>query len=233
MGNLEQDNQKKLGELKHLAVVMDGNRRWARKNGILEKIGYLHGAKTIQKIIEVCIDEGITNLTLFAFSTENWQRPQEEITYLFNLLEKYLDTSLESFLSNDVKFRAIGDLSRLDRNLLTKIRSFEEQTKLCNKLCVNVAISYGAKDEIIRAVNRTLEKGLPITEQNIQNNLDLNVDVDLLLRVGNAQRISNFLLWQCAYAEIFFSDTLFPGLTKRECKKIIKNFKKRERTFGK
>ncbi|RDU61349.1 polyprenyl diphosphate synthase [Helicobacter sp. MIT 14-3879] len=222
-----------MNTLKHLAVVMDGNRRWARKNGILEKIGYLHGAKTIQKIIEVCIEEGITNLTLFAFSTENWQRPQEEIEYLFNLLEKYLDSSLESFLRNRVRFRAIGDLKRIDKGIYQKIRDFEETTKDCNKLCVNVAISYGAKDEIVRSIKRITEKGLPVTEENIQANLDLSQDVDLLLRVGNAQRISNFLLWQCAYAEIFFSDTLFPGLTKKECKKIIANFKKRERTFGK
>ena len=222
-----------MGELKHLAVVMDGNRRWARKNGILEKIGYLHGAKTIQKIIEVCIDEGITNLTLFAFSTENWQRPQDEISYLFNLFEKYLDSSLNSFMKNEVRFRAIGDLSKIDERLRDKILDFEKKTMECGKLCVNVAVSYGAKDEIVRAVRRLLEQGLEVSEENIQANLDLSVDVDLLLRVGNARRISNFLLWQSAYAEICFSDTLFPGLTKRECKKIIKDFRKRERTFGK
>lgn len=212
---------------------MDGNRRWARKNGILEKIGYLHGTKTIQKIIEVCIDEGIKNLTLFAFSTENWQRPKDEVEYIFNLFEKYLDSSLDSFMKNDVRFRAIGDLSKLDSKLLSKIKGFESKTLENTRLCVNVAISYGAKDEIVRAVRRVLEKGLEVNEANIQANLDLSEDVDLLLRVGNAKRISNFLLWQCAYAEIFFSDTLFPGLTKREFKRIIKDFKSRKRTFGK
>ncbi|RDU73388.1 di-trans,poly-cis-decaprenylcistransferase [Helicobacter aurati] len=222
-----------MNTLKHLAVVMDGNRRWARKNGILEKIGYLHGAKTVQKIIELCIEEGITNLTLFAFSTENWQRPQEEITYLFELLEKYLENNLERFITNEVRFRAIGNLEHINSRLRQKIQNAENMTKNCMKLCVNVAISYGAKDEIVRSVKRVIDKGLTINEENIQANLDLTQDVDLLLRVGNAQRISNFLLWQCAYAEIFFSDTLFPGLTKKECKKIIKDFKKRERTFGK
>ncbi|MWV61192.1 di-trans,poly-cis-decaprenylcistransferase [Helicobacter saguini] len=222
-----------MNTLGHLAVVMDGNRRWARKNGILEKIGYLHGTKTIQKIIEVCIDEGIKNLTLFAFSTENWQRPKDEVEYIFNLFEKYLDSSLDSFMKNDVRFRAIGDLSKLDSKLLSKIKGFESKTLENTRLCVNVAISYGAKDEIVRAVRRVLEKGLEVNEANIQANLDLSEDVDLLLRVGNAKRISNFLLWQCAYAEIFFSDTLFPGLTKREFKRIIKDFKSRKRTFGK
>ncbi|GAB0173492.1 polyprenyl diphosphate synthase [Helicobacter trogontum] len=222
-----------MNELRHLAVVMDGNRRWARKNGILEKIGYLHGANTIQKVIEVCIEEGIRNLTLFAFSTENWQRPQEEVDYLFKLLKKYLDESLEKFLKNDVRFRAIGQLDRLDQNLLRNIIEFEEQTKHCKTLCVNVAISYGAKDEIVRAVKKVIDKNLDITEENITANLDISEDVDLLLRVGSASRISNFLLWQCAYAEIFFSKTLFPGLTKKECKKIIDDFKQRKRTFGK
>lgn len=222
-----------MNELKHLAVVMDGNRRWARKNGILEKIGYLHGANTIQKIIEICIEEGIKHLTLFAFSTENWQRPQEEIDYLFNLLKKYLNESLDRFLSNDVRFKAIGQLDRLNENLYKDITDFEEKTRHCKTLCVNVAISYGAKDEIVRAIKKMIEKKLPITEENITANLDISEDVDLLLRVGSASRISNFLLWQCAYAEIFFSKTLFPGLTKKECKKIINDFKQRERTFGK
>lgn len=222
-----------MNELRHLAVVMDGNRRWARKNGILEKIGYLHGANTIQKVIEVCIEEGIKHLTLFAFSTENWQRPQEEIDYLFKLLKKYLDESLERFLSNDVRFRAIGQLDKLSQDLRNDIANFEEQTRHCKTLCVNVAISYGAKDEIVRAVKRVVDKKLEITEENISANLDISEDVDLLLRVGSASRISNFLLWQCAYAEIFFSKTLFPGLTKKECKRIIDDFKQRERTFGK
>ncbi|AQQ58805.1 polyprenyl diphosphate synthase [Helicobacter bilis] len=222
-----------MNELRHLAVVMDGNRRWARKNGILEKIGYLHGANTIQKVIEVCIEEGIKHLTLFAFSTENWQRPQEEIDYLFKLLKKYLDESLERFLSNDVRFRAIGQLDKLSQDLRKDIADFEEQTRHCKTLCVNVAISYGAKDEIVRAVKRVVDKKLEITEENISANLDISEDVDLLLRVGSASRISNFLLWQCAYAEIFFSKTLFPGLTKKECKRIIDDFKQRERTFGK
>ncbi len=222
-----------MNELKHLAVVMDGNRRWAKKNGILEKIGYLHGANTVQKVIEVCIEEGITQLTLFAFSTENWQRSQEEIDYLFNLLKKYLDESLERFLHNDVRFRAIGEFSKLSEELRNDIANFEEQTKHCKKLCVNVAISYGARDEIVRAAQKVVARGLPITEENITAHLDISENVDLLLRVGSASRISNFLLWQCAYAEIFFSKTLFPGLTKKECKRIIDDFRKRKRTFGK
>ncbi|TKX32473.1 polyprenyl diphosphate synthase [Campylobacter aviculae] len=222
-----------MNELKHLAVVMDGNRRWAKAKGFLAKLGYTQGIKTMQKIMEVCVEEGISNLSLFAFSTENWNRPQDEIDFIFELLDRCLDEALEKFEKNNVRLRAIGDLTRLNKSLRDKIALVEERTKHCDLLCVNLAISYGAKDEIIRATRRVLEKGLEINEKNISENLDLPLDVDLMLRVGNAKRLSNFLLWQCAYAEIYFSETLFPGLTKREFKKIIKEYRKRERTFGK
>lgn len=222
-----------MNKLKHLAVVMDGNRRWAKINGFLEKLGYSHGLKTIQRLIEVCIDEEIKELSLFAFSTENWARPKDEIDFIFSLFEKTLDEKLHIFLQNNIKIRIIGNTQMLNERLLTKLENAEQKTKDCDLLCVNIAISYGAKDEIVRSVNRCLDKGLKITEENITQNLDLPLDVDLLLRVGDAKRISNFLLWQCAYAEIHFSNTLFPGLTKREFKSIIKDFYKRERRFGK
>ncbi|HHW4173185.1 TPA: polyprenyl diphosphate synthase [Campylobacter coli] len=222
-----------MNELKHLAVVMDGNRRWAKAKGFLAKLGYSQGVKTMQKLMEACVEEGISNLSLFAFSTENWNRPQDEIEFIFELLDRCLDEALKEFEKNNARLRAIGDLSRLDTHLQEKIALVEEKTKHCDLLCVNLAISYGAKDEIVRSVKRLIEKGLEINEKNISNNLDLPLDVDLMLRVGNAKRLSNFLLWQCAYAEIYFSETLFPSLTKREFKKIIKEFRKRERTFGK
>lgn len=222
-----------MNDLKHLAVVMDGNRRWAKAKGFLAKFGYTQGVKTIQKLMEACVEEGISNLSLFVFSTENWDRPQDEIDFIFELLNRCLDEALKEFEKNNVRLKAIGDLSRLDKNLQEKIALVEEKTKHCDLLYVNLAISYGAKDEIVRSVKRLLEKGLELNEQNISANLDLPLDVDLILRVGNAKRLSNFLLWQCAYAEICFSETLFPGLTKREFKKIVKEFRKRERTFGK
>ncbi|EOZ2160488.1 polyprenyl diphosphate synthase [Campylobacter coli] len=222
-----------MNELKHLAVVMDGNRRWAKAKGFLAKLGYSQGVKTMQKLMEACVEEGISNLSFFAFSTENWNRPQDEIEFIFELLDRCLDEALKEFEKNNVRLRAIGDLSRLDTYLQEKIALVEEKTKHCDLLCVNLAISYGAKDEIVRSVKRLIEKGLEINEKNISDNLDLPLDVDLMLRVGNAKRLSNFLLWQCAYAEIYFSETLFPSLTKREFKKIIKEFRKRERTFGK
>ncbi|EAI9679396.1 di-trans,poly-cis-decaprenylcistransferase [Campylobacter coli] len=222
-----------MNELKHLAVVMDGNRRWAKAKGFLAKLGYSQGVKTMQKLMEACVEEGISNLSLFAFSTENWNRPQDEIEFIFELLDRCLDEALKEFEKNNARLRAIGDLSRLDTHLQEKIALVEEKTKHCDLLCVNLAISYGAKDEIVRSVKRLIEKGLEINETNISDNLDLPLDVDLMLRVGNAKRLSNFLLWQCAYAEIYFSETLFPSLTKREFKKIIKEFRKRERTFGK
>lgn len=222
-----------MNTLKHLAVVMDGNRRWARKNGFLEKLGYKEGLKTIERLMEVCVEEKIEQLSLFAFSTENWKRPQDEIDFIFNLLDKVLDEAKVRFVQNNVRLKAIGDLSRLDENLRQKIALVEELSKDCDLLCVNLAISYGARDEIVRAVQKLVAKGLEINEKNISANLDLSEDVDLMLRVGSAKRLSNFLLWQSSYAEIYFSDTLFPGLTKKEFKNIIKEYRKRERTFGK
>lgn len=222
-----------MNRLNHIAVVMDGNRRWARKNGFLEKIGYSQGVKTIETLMRACVEEKISNLSLFAFSTENWARPKDEVEFIFHLFEKVLDESLHSFVENNIRFRAIGDLSRLDTHLQDKLKNAEILTQNCDLLCVNVAISYGAKDEIVRAAKKLVAQGLEVSEANISANLDLPLDVDLILRVGNAKRLSNFLLWQCAYAEIYFSETLFPSLTKREFKRIIKEYHKRERTFGK
>ncbi|KAA6225611.1 di-trans,poly-cis-decaprenylcistransferase [Campylobacter sp. LR291e] len=221
-----------MNTLNHLAIVMDGNRRWAKAKGFLATVGYSQGVKTMQKLMEVCIDEKISNLTLFAFSTENWKRPKEEIQFIFELLNRCLEDALKEFKKNNIKFHAIGDLTLIDKDIRNKIARLEEDTKDCNLLCVNLAISYGARDEIVRAVKRVLEKNLEINEKNISENLDLCMDVDLMLRVGNAKRLSNFLLWQSSYAEIYFSQTLFPGLTKREFRKIIKEFRQRERTFG-
>lgn len=222
-----------MNELKHLAVVMDGNRRWAKAKGFLAKFGYTRGVKTLQKLMSVCIEEQISQLTLFAFSTENWKRPVDEVEFIFKLLERCLDDALKEFEKNGVRLKAIGDLSRLNEKLKEKIALVEKKTKHCERLCVNLAISYGSRDEIVRAAKRVVEKGLELSEENLSANLDLPLDVDLMLRVGNAKRLSNFLLWQSSYAEICFSETLFPSLTIREFKKIIKEYRKRERTFGK
>lgn len=222
-----------MNELKHLAVVMDGNRRWAKAKGFLAKFGYTRGVKTLQKLMSVCIEEQISQLTLFAFSTENWNRPVDEVEFIFKLLDRCLDDALKEFEKNGIRLKAIGNLSRLDEKLKEKIALVEEKTKHCERLCVNLAISYGSRDEIVRAAKRVVEKGLELSEENLSANLDLPLDVDLMLRVGNAKRLSNFLLWQSSYAEICFSETLFPSLTIREFKKIIKEYRKRERTFGK
>lgn len=222
-----------MNRLNHIAVVMDGNRRWARKNNFLDKLGYSQGLKTIETLLRVCVEEKISNLSLFAFSTENWARPKDEVEFIFHLFEKVLDESLHRFIENNIRLRFIGDLERLDLNLRKKLKNAENSTQNCTLLCVNVAVSYGAKDEIARSVKRLLVQGLEVSEENISANLDLPLDVDLIVRVGNAKRLSNFLLWQCAYAEIYFSQTLFPGLTAREFKRIIKEYHKRERTFGK
>lgn len=221
-----------MNELKHLAIIMDGNRRWARQKALRLDFGYKEGAKKVKELIYWSIEEGIESLTLFAFSTENWQRPLSELNILFKLLDEYLDDNLKSFKKEGIRLKCIGDLSKLKENLQQKICFFEEETKNNKKLKLNLALSYGSKNELIRAIHALLKKGLEINEQNIKNHLDLSLDVDLLLRVGGEKRLSNFLLWQASYAELAFSDTLFPSFSKDEFDKIIAKYKNTKRNLG-
>lgn len=221
-----------INQLNHLAVVMDGNRRWARQNNLLENLGYSKSFEVVKKIFEYCIEEKIPNLTLYAFSTENWSRPKKDIIFIFKLLENAIDNNLQDLIKNNIRLNFIGNLELLDNSLKEKLLKTQFVTKDCSLLCVNIAISYGARDEIVRSVNKLLESKLEINEKNINKYLDIPLDVDLLIRVGGAKRLSNFLLWQCSYAEIYFSDTFFPAFKIDELKNIVKDFKKRKRTFG-
>jgi undecaprenyl diphosphate synthase len=213
---------------------MDGNGRWAKERGLKRTAGHEEGAKTVREITTHCAKVGIEYLTLYAFSTENWSRPKLEVDFLMKLLEKYFKSELPVYLENNIRFRAIGDLTKFSKKLQTTIKNVEEKTKNCTALTQVLALNYGSRDEITRAVKKVVEKNLEMTEQNINQNLDTaNIpDVDLLIRTSGEVRISNYLLWQSAYAEMFFTQTYWPEFTADELDDIISDFHKRERRFG-
>lgn len=218
----------------HIAIIMDGNGRWAKEKGLNRTAGHEEGAKTVREITKYCSDVGIKYLTLYAFSTENWKRPKMEVDFLMRLLDRYLKKELEEYLKNNISFKAIGDLSKFSKNLQKTILSIEEKTSKCTGLKQVLALNYGSKDEIVRAVNKALDKKMEITEKTIQENLDTYYmsDVDMLIRTSGEIRLSNYLLWQSAYAELFFTQTYWPEFSVGELGDMISDFKKRDRRFG-
>lgn len=224
----------KQNSLVNLAIIMDGNGRWAKERGLSRSAGHESGAETIRDITEYCSKHPtIQTLTLYAFSTENWKRPKLEVDFLMKLLEKYLERELETYKKFDIKFETIGDLSKFSNKLRAKIENVKNKTKDNKKLTQILALNYGARDEITRAVNKLLEQDKEITEQNITNALDTPYgDIDLLIRTGGEQRMSNFLLWQSAYSELFFTHTLWPDFTSQELDSIIEKYYKIDRKFG-
>ena len=218
----------------HIAVIMDGNGRWAKEKGLNRTSGHEEGAKVVREITTHCSDLGVKYLTLYAFSTENWNRPKLEVQFLMKLLERYFKSELPIYIKNNVKFKAIGDISKFSQSLKNIIRNTEEKTAHCSGLTQILALNYGSRDEIIRAVKRLNSSNLEVTEQNLNDALDtVNIpDVDLLIRTSGEVRISNFLLWQIAYAEMFFTSTYWPEFNSNELDDIISDFTKRERRFG-
>jgi undecaprenyl diphosphate synthase len=217
----------------HLAIIMDGNGRWAKKRGLKRVEGHKKGAEVVKEITTYCANNPeIDVLTLYAFSTENWKRPKMEVEFLMKLLDNWLKKELNTYIENDVKFETIGDISKFSNSLKKRIEYTKEITKNNKKLTQVLALNYGARDEITRAVKKLINDNKEITPENIQKNLDISRDVDLLIRTSGEIRVSNFLLWQIAYAEMFFTHTLWPDFTSEELEKIIKEFKKRERRFG-
>ena len=211
---------------------MDGNGRWAEKRGLKRVKGHEAGAEVVRGITEFCAaNEEINRLTLYAFSTENWKRPRLEVEFLMKLLEKYLKKELPTYLKNNIKFEPIGDLRVFSQSLQKTIEHVKEATKHCDGLVQSLALNYGSKNEIVRAFNALKDKE-NITEEMLANALDCKEDVDILIRTGGDKRLSNFLLWQAAYAELFFIDTLWPDFSVKELEKIIGKFKKIERRFG-
>ena len=224
-----------MNELKHIAIIMDGNGRWAKKQGFAKRIkGHEEGAKRVREITIFASNYGVKYLTLYAFSTENWKRPQYEIDFLMKLMDIYLKNELKLFLENEVRFETIGDISKLPQKLQDRISYTKEKTKHFKGLTQVLAINYGSRDEIIRAVKRAKEQNIELTEENMNDFLDTAgmPDVDMLIRTGGEQRLSNFLLWQNAYSEFFFTPTLWPEFKPKELEEIIEKYNKIERRFG-
>ena len=222
-----------MNPLNHVAIIMDGNGRWGIKNKNSRNAGHKEGLKTVELIIKNSIDYKIKFLTLYAFSTENWKRPKKEINYLFSLLENFLKNKLINFDKYNIKLKVIGK-KNFSKNLNSLLKKAEIKTKNNKKIQVNLALNYGAKSEIINSVNKLNKNNLKITEKNISSQLyTKNIpDPELLIRTGNTKRLSNFLLWQLSYSEIFFEKKLWPDFTTKDFNKIIRQYKNLKRNFG-
>ncbi|WP_321312841.1 di-trans,poly-cis-decaprenylcistransferase [Halarcobacter sp.] len=218
----------------HIAIIMDGNGRWAKERGLKRTAGHEEGAKTVREITKYCAKLGIKYLTLYAFSTENWSRPKLEVEYLMKLLDKYLKSELSTYLENGIKFKSIGDISKFSKSLQKTILDVEEKTKNGKNLTQVLALNYGSQDEILRAIKKLNEKKLEITKENFESCLDTAgiPNVDMLIRTSGEVRLSNYLLWQNAYAELFFTNTYWPEFSTNDLDDLISDFNQRERRFG-
>ena len=225
----------------HVAIILDGNGRWAKAKGMPRNYGHAQGSKNVEKICEEAWRMGIKYLTVYAFSTENWNRPKEEVNALMKLLRNYMKTCLKTAAKNDMKVRVIGDITKLDEDIQKRILELEEATKNNGGLNFQIAINYGSRDEITRAVRTLAEdvkegKLMPeeVNEACIERYLDTHdiPDPDLLIRTSGEQRLSNYLLWQLAFTEVFFTDVPWPDFYKQELEKAIEQYNRRDRRYG-
>ena len=223
---------------RHIAIIMDGNGRWARKRFMPRVAGHGRGVESVRCVIRACMERGVSHLTLFAFSSENWRRPADEVSFLMQLFMRSLQKEVDRLHENGIRFRVIGDLSRFDPALVDMIRRAEARTALNQKLTLTIAANYGGRWDILQAVTRMLEKYPDrrggYTEDELGNELSLNYgpEPDLFIRTGGEQRISNFLLWQLAYSELYFTDTLWPDFDENALDLAIRSYQSRERRFG-
>ena len=219
---------------KHVAIIMDGNGRWGIKKKKSRNYGHSVGVKVVEQIISEAISNNIKYLTLFTFSTENWKRPTSEIQFLISLLENYISKEIDTLIKKKIKLKIIGNINKFSKSLKLKLNKVEKLTKNNNAIQINIALNYGSKEEIIRAVKKINKTSLPINDKNIAENLyTKNIpDPEILIRTGNRRRLSNFLLWQLSYTEIFFEKKLWPEFTKKDFRKIVLNFSKVKRNFG-
>lgn len=225
----------------HVAIILDGNGRWAKSKGMPRNYGHAQGSKNVEKICEEAWRMGIKYLTVYAFSTENWNRPKDEVDALMKLLRNYMKTCLKTAKKNDMKIRVIGELQRLDEDIRSRIAELEEATKENGGLNFQIAINYGSRDEIVRAVRKLAAdcaKGKvnaeDIDEQVFEGYLDTHdiPDPDLMIRTSGELRLSNYLLWQLAYTEFYFTDVLWPDFSKEELVKAIEHYNARDRRYG-
>ena len=218
----------------HVAIIMDGNGRWALQRGKSRNYGHQCGLKAIEKIVDYSIKKKISYLTLFTFSSENWKRPKKEVNFLFKLLENYFNKNLLKVIKNGIKVKIIGNKSKLGNNLRKIIKLAEKKTRKNKKISVQLALNYGSKQEIINSIKNVNKKKQKITIKNFEKNLYTSgfPEPDILIRTGGQRRLSNFLLWQAAYSEIFFVKKMWPDFNNNDFQKILIKFKKIKRNFG-
>ncbi len=226
----------------HIAIIMDGNGRWAKSQGFKRVSGHKKGTKAVRETVETCAEIGVKNLTLFAFSTENWKRPKLEVRTLMELLVSSLKKELKTMMDNDIKLTAIGKKDLLPSSVQRELDEVIQKTANNKRMNLVLALSYGGREELVRATKRISElvksgklKSSDITEGTLQENLYNQElpNVDLMIRTGGEERVSNFLLWQIAYAELYFTKTLWPEFRKEHLHKALINYQNRERRFGK
>lgn len=222
----------------HIAIILDGNGRWAKSRGMPRNYGHTMGAKNVETILRAAGEIGIRYVTMYAFSTENWNRPESEVAALMNLLNNYLHNCVKTAKKNNIRVRVIGDITRLESDFQQKIRRLEEESKENTGLNFQIAINYGGRDEIIRAMKKMMADEISpeeITEEKFEQYLDTyNIpDPDLLIRTSGELRLSNYLLWQLAYSEFYFTDVPWPDFTPEELKKAVLAYANRNRRYGK
>ena len=224
----------------HVAIILDGNGRWAKSKGMPRNYGHTMGAKNVETICRACNDMGIRYLTVYAFSTENWTRPADEVAAIMKLLRSYLKTCFQTAKTNNMRVRVLGDMSGLDKDMQDTIAKLEEATKNYDGLCFQIALNYGSRDEMLRAMNRLQQdrdNGIisgDITEEVFSSYLDTKgiPDPDLLIRTSGEERLSNFLLWQCAYTEFYFTKVHGPDFGKEQLREAVENYSERNRRYG-
>ena len=223
-----------MNKINHIAIIMDGNGRWGKKKGKSRNFGHINGIKVIEKLVKESIKIKIPIITFYTFSTENWRRPKREISFLFKLIDHYFNKEIDNLVKNNIKINIIGNIKILPQKVRTRLIESMTRTKRCKKILINLAINYGSKDEIINATRILKRKKGNVSIKNFEKNLHTHgiPNPDLLIRTGGKKRLSNFLLWQLAYSELYFLDKLWPDFTVTDYHKIIRHFKGVKRNFG-
>ena len=222
-----------MNPLKHVAFIMDGNGRWGLKNKNSRNQGHKEGLKTVENIINFSIKKKIKFLTFYAFSSENWKRPKKEINYLFKLLKIFLKNKVDEFIKRKIKLKILGE-KKFSKELNSLLNKVEKKTKNNSKIQINLALNYGSKNEIINAIKKLIKKKKPINIKNLENFLYTKdiPEPDILIRTGNTKRLSNFLLWQISYSEIFFEKKLWPDFSAKDFNKVITKYRNTKRNYG-
>ena len=218
----------------HIAIILDGNGRWAKAKGMPRNYGHAQGSKNVEKICEAAYKMGVKYLTVYAFSTENWKRPADEVSTIMGLLEQYLLEAIDTMEKDHIRLRFFGDMSVLSPELQALAHRTDDISAHYDGFQANICLNYGGRAELLRAAQRCAERGLDWTEENLSANMySAGIpDPELVIRPGGEMRLSNFLLWQCAYSELYFCDTLWPDFTRQELDKAIIDYQRRDRRFG-